>query len=512
MSAVIDRLYFGRDEAELDATAGGLLRAGFLRTDAYEAAANGRKRLIIGRKGTGKSAICTMIHANEPASCVITPDDTSGHEARSFQLAGVSAAKAKEVVWRYVIAVQLAKYLVAHARDQHREVPAPVDALRVFLAANGETADFRLPEKLWRVIKRLKSSLALEAFGAKIALELGGPSEGIEAINRLEIIEDGVAAAITALDCPDGHGALLLIDQIESVWNNDPESDDVVIGLLLAAKQVPQRFPGVRCCVFLRTDIYDQLQFTERDKLRGEEMRIDWSPWALHDLLVQRIRASLAAGLPAEQLWDAVFEEGVGADLVGYTLRRPRDVIQLANRCRDVAAQYDHIRITRPDVGEALELFSAWKLQDLSDEYLVNYPFLPRVLSTFEDSGYLVSRDRLTEQLGPVLESAREDFPAQARYLDAGAVIEILFGIGFLGTGSPWSPTYCYDRGARVKPSDTTFMIHPCFRTALRATLPDSGVELEPEYLRRRALRRNLAVTNVFGGIDTGIGRGDRVG
>jgi hypothetical protein len=191
---------------------------------------------------------------------------------------GRDEAKAKDVVRRYVIAVQLAKYLVAHSRDQHRETPAPVDALRSFLAANGETPDFRLHEKLWRVIKRLKSSLALETFGAKIALELGGPSEGIEAINRPEIIEEGVAGAITAIDCPAGHGALLLIDQI----------------------------------------------------------------------------------------------------------------------------------------------------------------------------------------------------------------------------------------GARVKPSDTTFMIHPCFRTALRATSPDSAMELEPEYLRRRALRRNLAVTNVFGGIDTKIGRGDR--
>ncbi|WP_051808362.1 P-loop ATPase, Sll1717 family [Actinoplanes subtropicus] len=507
MTTVIDRLYFGRDEAELDATAEGLLRVGFLRTDAYEAAASGRKRLIIGRKGAGKSAICTMIHANVPASCVITPDDTSGHEARAFHLDGVTAAKAKEAVWRYVIAVQLAKYLVTHARDEHGEIPEPVDALRRFLAANGEAVDFRLHEKLWKVAKRLKSSLALEAFGAKVALEVGGPSEGIEAINRLEVVEDGVTAAIGVLKCPAAHGALVLIDQIESVWNNDSESDDVVTGLLMAAKQVPQRFPGVRCCVFLRTDIYDQLQFTERDKLRGEEMRIDWTPWALHDLLVQRIRASLAAGLPAEQLWDAVFEEGVGTDLVRRTLQRPRDVIQLANRCRDVAAQYDHIRIAPQDVSEALELFSAWKLQDLSDEYHVNYPFLPRVLSTFEDSGYLISRDRLTEQLEPVLECARDDFPAHARYLDVAAMIEILFGIGFLGTGSPWAPMYCYDRGARVKPSATAFMIHPCFRPALRATAPDSAVELEPEYLRRRALRRNLAATNVFGGIDTGVGR-----
>jgi hypothetical protein len=45
------QLCFGRDDEESDIAEGGLLPAGFQPTAAYSAASNGRKRLIIGRKG-----------------------------------------------------------------------------------------------------------------------------------------------------------------------------------------------------------------------------------------------------------------------------------------------------------------------------------------------------------------------------------------------------------------------------------------------------------------------------
>ena len=48
------------------------------------------------------------------------------------------------------------------------------------------------------------------------------------------------------------------------------------------------RFVGVRYAVFLRSDIYDLLKFGERDKFRGEEMRINWISESLLELLLAR--------------------------------------------------------------------------------------------------------------------------------------------------------------------------------------------------------------------------------
>jgi hypothetical protein len=114
----------------------------------------------------------------------------------------------------------------------------------------------------------------------------------------------------------------------------------MVIGLLLAAKQLPQRFEGVRCVVFLRSDIYDLLEFGERDKLPGEEMRIDWNRGALQEVLRARASSSWGRDIAPAELWGSIFPSVVdvrrtGDYLIDHTLMRPRDVIQLANRCRE---------------------------------------------------------------------------------------------------------------------------------------------------------------------------------
>src|SRR5262245_7722367 len=91
LPANLDRLYFGRDDAESDVGETGLLRAGFLRTQAYEMALSGRKQLLIGRKGSGKSAICVMLaESMQSMSSIVTPDEISADEIRQFELRGVT--------------------------------------------------------------------------------------------------------------------------------------------------------------------------------------------------------------------------------------------------------------------------------------------------------------------------------------------------------------------------------------------------------------------------------------
>ena len=111
----LEKLYFGKDDAESDFARGGLLRQGFMRTRAYEEALAGAKTLIIGRKGSGKSAICLMLRdALSPDSrcALVTPDEISADEIRRFQLPGIPLEQSKQLIWRYVFAVQVAKFIL----------------------------------------------------------------------------------------------------------------------------------------------------------------------------------------------------------------------------------------------------------------------------------------------------------------------------------------------------------------------------------------------------------------
>lgn len=505
MSQDLADLYFGRDDAEMDIAEGGLLRAGFLPTPAYNAARRARKHLIIGRKGSGKSAICRTLAAQDDPALVtrlVTPDALSADELRRFELRGVEPGMAKRMLWRYVLATQVAKHLVTHAKAAHKKTPA-IGRLSTFLVDNGEL-DVSRP-KLYETIKKLKASLKLQAFG--VGLEVGSASEGTRTDHQLDVVERHLELAIEELACPPGHPRLLLlVDQIEDVWSEEGEADGLVIGLLKAARAVGVRFPRVSCVVFLRGDIYDLLRFADKDKYHGDEMRVDWSAERLRELVLARARASL--GVDEDRLWGEIFPAEVSGTptweyIVGHTLMRPRDVIHLCNLCRDTAENNGHEVITEADVSEAVEQYSQWKLEDLPNEWVANHPFLDALFAVFKDHGYLVTRTALDWQIAEAREVLAARFPERAEALTTDNVLDVLYYIGFLGVRRGDNVVYAVHHGGRVELTDSEFHIHPAFRPALRATRASITQRFEPGRLSD-AVRSSLSGNSPGGGLRRG--------
>ncbi len=155
--ALLAQLHFGREDAERDVQDGLLLRGGFLPNAAYRGALSGRKMLIIGRKGSGKSAICMRLKAagagHYAGTELIPPDETAGEEIRRFELQGLPGDSAKALIWRYLFAVYAARHLVAHAKDAHGRSPDSVKALARFLKQNGEAADGRFGDRLAQAVR-----------------------------------------------------------------------------------------------------------------------------------------------------------------------------------------------------------------------------------------------------------------------------------------------------------------------------------------------------------------------
>jgi hypothetical protein len=480
---LVSKLYFGRDAAERD-MADGLLGAGFLRTQAYEAALSGRKTLVIGRKGSGKSAICMQLaEGDQQASrtALITPDDAAGDELRRFELQGLTMQTAKSLVWRYVFAIQAARYLVTHSKDAHGKKSASVAALSKFLHANGEgDVDERFYDRVISGISRLQTSISLEAFGVKASLDIKGQSEGAIASKQLDIIERGVAKAFTELACAKQHDPfVILVDQLEEVWSADLDSNAMVNGLLIAGQHVSGRLYGgaLRCILFLRSDIYDSLDFGEGDKFHSDEMRIDWTARELCEVALARARASTGVALTDAQMWMELFPGQVsGENVQDYILRRtlprPRDVIQFLNQCRDKAGDRRHERITEQDVVDATQQFSEWKLRDLSKEYKLSYPYLEDLYVIFQNTGYIVMRGALQARLDAHLEVLRQKYADYVQIFTAHGVLGILYSVGFLGVKRGGDVVYSGRGHAGIQPSENEFHIHPCFRPALNVTRP----------------------------------------
>jgi energy-coupling factor transporter ATP-binding protein EcfA2 len=486
----LEKLYFGKDDAETDIAKGGLLKQGFLRTRGYEEALAGTKTLIIGRKGSGKSAICLMLNAAlspENRVSLVTPDEISAEEARRFQFPGIAPEQSKFLIWRYVFAVQIAKFILATAKTllSNHDSPKEVNAVRQFLIDNKEIDDLTVIERFWKVIERLKGSVSLEAFGVKLGAEVEHPSPGIRANDQLELIENHLVAAAEALQIINQNiNYHLLVDQIEKIWSNDRDSDLMVVGLLLASKHVRQKFNFVICTVFLRTDIYEKLQFQDRDKFRGDEFHIDWHATHLLDLILARAQASCGAKVTPKNLWMEIFprkiaDQDITVYLIGRTLMRPRDVIQLCNACRDTAKTNGNSQITEKDIKQSLSLYSNWKLSDLQNEWTINYPFLADIFVLLANSSYFIKRTTFEARLELIKKDLSTRFPSFGSTLSADAILSTLYSIGLLGVIRHGEATFYYQEKTerRIQPKDCEFIIHPCFRNALQST---SAMHLNP--------------------------------
>lgn len=493
VKGTIQQLYFGRDDAEHD-FADGLLRDGFLVTKAFEEVSVGHKNLVIGRKGTGKSAICMRLAGNS-STCLITPDDAAGDELRQFELQGLTGAMAKSLIWRYVFAVHAARHLVSHARSgHHRRFSKPIRALRKFLKKNGELTNANFHDRILRGGQGLQaSSLSLEAFGVKAGFEhKKGSSEGARASKQLDVLEAGVARGFQALGCACHDPLLVLVDQLEQVWSSNRDSDDLVIGLLLASKHVTQAYPGaVRCVVFVRSDIYDALRFDDADKFHSDELRLDWTQEKLGEVALLRAQTSLGRPLTRNELWGDIFtarvsDEPTDTYLFSRTLPRPRDVIQLLNLCRDTAHALGLDRITESVVLDATLPFSQWKLLDLVKEYLVTVPFLDRLFVLFQNTGYVVMRSAVATRLKPFAEALHSQFPNYKDVLTPNGVVEVLYRVGFLGVLRENGVSYAGSRELPLQPQENEFHIHPCFRPALGVNQPTAVLPFQREVQKTR--------------------------
>lgn len=493
-SSPLERLYFGKDDAESDIAAGGLLEQGYLPTAAHEAAVKGRKRLIIGRKGSGKSAICIMIREmlrKGGNASLVTPDEISADEIRRFQLEGILPEQSKALLWRYIFALQAAKFILCSARKEfsrETDFPEEIKAVRKFLFDNNEVDDLSLHEKFWRIMEKLKASISLEAFGVKFGGELEARAEGIRAAAQIDSVEQMLATAFRLLFLNERDPKfILLVDQVEKVWSNDRNSDLMVVGLLLASKHLASVLPMTTCVVFLRTDIYDLLQFADRDKFRGDEMHIDWSDQSLSSLALARARASVGPSLDKAQLWGEIFPSEVDGTptesyLIKHTLMRPRDVIQLCNACADSARKNGHLQIEDMDIQEALKLYSNWKFSDLINEWRVNYPFLNDLFVLFASTSYIVTRPILERRFRSMEGGLTDRHPEFKAVFNIDSILDILYSIGFLGVVRGGRTIFAYEDPDSIELHENRFVLHPCFRQALRST---SSVDLNPYESRR---------------------------
>jgi hypothetical protein len=488
MKALVEVEDFGGTDADNDDL---LLRA-FEDHEAYESVLALRRHMVIGRKGSGKTAIFKkIITTREPTffSYGHTFSDYPWHHHEMQARVGIPDFDKYTHSWKYLILLSAAKIALNQDQSLPFDDPSMEEMVRLE-AFVVDTYGSRDPD-LTQTFSPTKALRLRPHFELDLSLLKASVSPESVPVSELPTIVTEVNAAFlrTVLRClnPE-HKYFIAFDQLDLGF--DRTSDEYanrLIGLLLAARDInlAARDAGVSlfCTVFLRDDIYEVLHFEDKNKMTENYVSvIEWDTprtnRTLRGLMQKRFEILLADHADPKINWEQVVNEE--QKMPGHQLKyehmrdrtylRPRDMIKFANealtqykaRIRSgIAEENDLLRIDNADVHNARPEYSEYLVKEIDDEVHKHLPDYERYLDVMRTLGkWQFERDEFTTALNQhYLECS----------LNASQALERLYEYSFIGFyraggrgfgGSEYFFRY-RDPRTRFDATATRFRIHP---------------------------------------------------
>ena len=444
----------------------------FLATDAVSRIARGDAFLVLGRKGSGKTAL--VRHFSEG----------SGHAvARALNLKGypwnvhakrvdegASAIEAYVSAWKYLIATQLASLLLSSITG---DGPKEAKPLRTFLTDNygGVNPDLAVilrPKRL----RLSQFSFEPEVLGNKIGgVSLERTPKDTDLGLELNALTDAILRATLATTERLGVPSLSLhFDELDQGMTTlEEERRTMLVGLVLAARSIRQDCRKASCTinpvVYLRTDIWEELTFSDKNKISQTlAFSLEWNSDSLLHLVNERVRARISGSASWDDIASSNLMRGSQSKwhhILGRTFLRPRDVIKFLNAALTEARKRtdEPLIFENEDIVTARDSYSPYLKAELDDEILAHWPQWEEALQACSAISTLTF-DR--EQF--IAEYARRR--SKDNEIDPEDALRILYSFSVLGYerrsgygGSSWAFQYT-DPEAGWDNSASRFKVH----------------------------------------------------
>lgn len=352
----------------------------FLTTDAVKDIESGKILLVLGRKGSGKTALVRHFTETKP--------DTHGSplSLRNYPWnshaelvdKGASETEAYVASWRLLIAIRLASMVAQLGDNKYTDT---LEGLRKFLMENFGT----LKPETKSILSRSKLKVVGLTFGPQIAgislgsITFGDPSRdkalGLELDSLANSLLADVSTGIAELGIKNLYLHFDELDQGLDVL--DEVKKRMLIGLILAAREIKRSIEAranISPIVYLRTDIWDQVSFSDKNKItRASTVRLTWDEAALKSLVDSPLQYELGPNVHWEDIEDGGKMRGSQAKfhhMLSRTLMRPRDVIQFLNEALEVAKlrSKEPLLFINEDFNSCREKYSEYLKDELDDE------------------------------------------------------------------------------------------------------------------------------------------------
>ncbi len=470
----LETLDFGDVAAENEINA---LKSYFVATAQYQDVRRGHARLVVGRKGSGKSAIFYGVRNAywTSQSHLVLDLKPEGHQFTKLKevlLIRLSQGTQEHVLtafWNYLLLTELAYKIVdidanvARRNMQQYKLYSEIQQLSGW-APDAEQGDFS--ERLLTLVDSILDR-------GHMIQDISTSAQVAQLIYSTDVrkLSDAIGQYLSSRE-----GVWLLFDNLDKGWpvSGAGPIDILILRSLLDATRKLQRQlarKNVEChaVAFVRNDIYDHLLNSIPDKGKDTAVTLEWQdPESFKILVHRRIATSTGYQGPFEQLWAMFFDSHIGIEetflyLLGRTMMRPRDLLRFLRECVNVAVNRGHSKVTEADVIYAEKSYSEDQLQELMFEMRDVEPDLPDILYAFIGSNVVIGDEELRAMLATIVTSMAIE-----------KAINLLLWFCFIGVITANGDecfAFQYQYGVKRMLQDGTspirYCIHPAFRLSL---------------------------------------------
>lgn len=419
------------------------LRSYYLKTDQFLKAARGEAQMVVGRKGSGKSAIFLQIRDRERSKgrnvvLDLKPDGYKLIKLKEYVLEFLEEGTFQHTItafWEYILLLEICHKILEGDKKRHCNQPElvnPYKELEELFSSSDYLTEGDFSERMSNLISELTINFKSN-YNSKSKVRLSTP-QVTSLIYKTDILK--LRSKLTDY-LRHKDVTWLLFDNIDKGWPSTglKHEDLLIIRTLIDASRKIQRYFDkenieINPLVFLRNDVYELLVEETSDRQKESIVLLDWTdPDLLRELIKLRIESNIDNGKSTfEKLWRNICVshydgEETSQYLIERSLMRPRFLINLINQCKGFAINLNHDKIEKEDIEKGIKAFSNDLLTDISYEIRDVLPEAENILYNFISSKPELS----SEELCSLLDNSEIQNDLQKR------IVDLLLWYGFIG-------------------------------------------------------------------------------
>jgi len=393
-------LNFGAPAAERDIQQG--LYDYFYENESYKNLQSGRKSVLLGNRGTGKSAIFKMLAEEYKKKDYIVielaPEDYSYEILNDVLKGEIEGNWAKQgsfsASWKYLLYIISMKKQIKY-NSQH--INKRKSNLFKYLRDNHQNVEKNTLDLMTSYLKRLE--------GIKLgSYEAGIKTKELQKLYKLEEIE-GLLQELKLL-C-ETKPIVILIDELDTGWDASENAQAFVSGLFQAVQSINSLTTNLKVYISLRKELYENIPSLYEDSQKVIDLfeKLEWTEDSLLEMITRRIRYFYPniEKLNKNEVWNLVFSETLDYRqnksfnyIVDRTLYRPREIIQFCTSIKDTSIMKDfYPPINYQTISLAEYSYSENRTKDIAAEFRFQYPGLLSIFETFRGVSYNFDREDL---------------------------------------------------------------------------------------------------------------------